>query len=59
MVQPFSPSPWLLFVLGAVLTTPEVITQIIMFLPLQLLYEVSVWIAWYWERQEKKQALET
>ncbi len=41
-------------VLGAVLTTPEVITQLIMFLPLQALYEVSIWIAWYWERQDKK-----
>jgi sec-independent protein translocase protein TatC len=41
-------------VLGAVLTTPEVITQILMALPLQLLYEISVWIAWYWERKEKK-----
>jgi len=40
--------------LGAILTTPEVITQIIMFVPLQLLFEISVWIAWYWERQEKK-----
>jgi len=41
-------------VLGAVLTTPEVITQLLMALPLQFLYEVSVWIAWYWERQDKK-----
>jgi sec-independent protein translocase protein TatC len=41
-------------VLGALLTTPEVITQIIMFLPLQMLYEVSIWVAWYWERQDKK-----
>jgi sec-independent protein translocase protein TatC len=41
-------------VLGAVLTTPEVITQLIMFLPLQALYEVSIWVAWYWERQDKK-----
>jgi sec-independent protein translocase protein TatC len=41
-------------VLGAVLTTPEVITQVLMAVPLQILYEVSVWIAWYWERQEKK-----
>jgi sec-independent protein translocase protein TatC len=41
-------------VLGAVLTTPEIITQILMALPLQLLFEVSVWVAWYWERQEKK-----
>jgi sec-independent protein translocase protein TatC len=44
------------FVLGAVLTTPEVITQVLMAIPLLLLYEISVWIAWYWERQEKKRA---
>ncbi len=43
-------------VLGALLTTPEVITQLIMFLPLQLLYEISIWIAWYWERQERKRS---
>ncbi len=42
------------FVLGAILTTPEVITQILMAFPLLLLYEVSVWIAWYWERKEAK-----
>jgi sec-independent protein translocase protein TatC len=41
-------------VLGAVLTTGEVLTQVVMAVALQLLYEVSVWIAWYWERQEKK-----
>jgi sec-independent protein translocase protein TatC len=42
------------FILGAVLTTPEVLTQVVMAVALQLLYEISVWIAWYWERQEKK-----
>jgi sec-independent protein translocase protein TatC len=41
-------------ILGAVLTTPEVVTQVIMFIPLQGLYEISIWIAWYWERREKK-----
>jgi sec-independent protein translocase protein TatC len=41
-------------ILGAILTTPEVITQVMMFIPLQVLYEISVWIAWYWERQDKK-----
>ena len=40
--------------LGAVLTTPEVITQITMFVPLQVLYEITVQIARYWERKEKK-----
>jgi sec-independent protein translocase protein TatC len=36
--------------LGAILTTPEVITQVLMFIPLQGLYELSIWIAGYWER---------
>jgi sec-independent protein translocase protein TatC len=41
-------------VLGAVLTTPEVLTQVIMFVPLQALYEISIWVAWWWERKERK-----
>jgi sec-independent protein translocase protein TatC len=41
-------------VLGAVLTTPEVFTQVLMAIPLQVLFEISVWIAWYWERKERK-----
>ena len=41
-------------VMGAVLTTPEVVTQVAMAVPLYVLYECTVWIAWYWERQEKK-----
>jgi sec-independent protein translocase protein TatC len=40
--------------LGAILTTPEVITQILMAVPLYVLYEVCIWVAWYWERQDKK-----
>jgi sec-independent protein translocase protein TatC len=43
-------------ILGALLTTPEVITQVLMAIPLQLLYEISVWIAWYWERRDRKRA---
>jgi len=43
-------------VLGAILTTPEVFTQICMAIALQVLFEVAVWIAWYWERQEKRRA---
>jgi sec-independent protein translocase protein TatC len=41
-------------ILGALLTTPEVLTQIVMGVALQLLYEASVWIAYYWEWKEKK-----
>ncbi len=43
-------------ILGAVLTTPEVITQILMAVPLQILYEITIWIAWYCERKEKKKS---
>ena len=47
----------IVLVLGAVLTTPEVITQVFMAVPLYLLYEITVWIAWYWDRKERKRAL--
>jgi sec-independent protein translocase protein TatC len=43
-------------ILGAILTTPEVFTQICMAIDLQVLFEVAVWVAWYWERQEKRRA---
>jgi sec-independent protein translocase protein TatC len=43
-------------VLGAVLTTPEVVTQILMAVPLYLLYEITVWIAWYWEQPDRARA---
>jgi sec-independent protein translocase protein TatC len=46
------------FFLGAVLTTPEVVTQVLMAIPLLILYEICVWITWYWERQEKKRQAE-
>jgi sec-independent protein translocase protein TatC len=42
------------FVLGAILTTPEVITQVLMAIPLLTLYEICVWVAYYWEYKEKK-----
>lgn len=43
-------------ILGALLTTPEVFTQVCMAIALQILFEIAVWIAWYWERQEKKRS---
>ena len=39
--------------LAAVLTTPEMITQLLLFVPLQLLYEISMWIARSWEDPDK------
>ena len=41
-------------VLGALLTTPEVFTQVVMAIILQVLFEISVWIAWYWEWRDRK-----
>jgi len=43
-------------VLGALLTTPEVFTQVVMAIVLQILFEISVWIAWYWERHDRAAA---
>jgi sec-independent protein translocase protein TatC len=41
-------------VLGALLTTPEVFTQVVMAVVLQILFEISVWIAWYWEYRDRR-----
>ncbi len=46
-------------ILGALLTTPEPFTQVIMATALQFLFEIAVWVAWYWERQEKKRQKQT
>jgi sec-independent protein translocase protein TatC len=43
------------FILGAILTTPEVITQVAMAVPLCVLYEICIWLAWYWERKKRRQ----
>jgi sec-independent protein translocase protein TatC len=43
-------------ILGAVLTTPEPITQLVMFVPLQGLYELTVWMAWYWDQEDRARA---
>jgi sec-independent protein translocase protein TatC len=43
-------------VVGALLTTPEVITQISMAVPLCILYECAIWIAWYWDWKKRKAA---
>lgn len=46
----------IVLVLGAVLTTPEVVTQVMMAVPLYGLYEISVWIAWYWDQEDRSKA---
>ena len=46
---------WVLaFIVGAILTTPEVLTQVAMAVPLCLLYEVCIWLAWFWERKKRR-----
>jgi sec-independent protein translocase protein TatC len=44
----------LAFILGAILTTPEVITQVAMAIPLCILYEICIWLAWFWERKKRR-----
>jgi sec-independent protein translocase protein TatC len=46
----------IVFILGAVLTTPEVITQVLMAIPLWGLYEITVMVAWYWEQEDRAKA---
>jgi len=41
-------------ILGALLTTPDYITQVAMAVPLYILYEICIWIAWYWDRQKRR-----
>ncbi len=43
-------------VLGALLTTPEVITQVSMAVPMYILYEVSIAIARYWDWKARRAA---
>jgi sec-independent protein translocase protein TatC len=46
-------------ILGAVLTTPEVFTMITMAIPLYLMYEGTVWVAWYWDQPDRGKARRT
>ncbi|MBI5396170.1 MAG: twin-arginine translocase subunit TatC, partial [Verrucomicrobia bacterium] len=50
---------WIVFSLfaGALLTTPEVFTQLVMGAVLMILYEISIWGAWLIERRERAYAL--
>jgi sec-independent protein translocase protein TatC len=41
-------------VLGAILTPPDIITMVLMSVPIYALFELCIWVAWYWERKEKQ-----
>ncbi len=43
------------FILGAVLTTPEPLTMFLMAIPLTIMYEACIWIAWFIERRRKRE----
>lgn len=44
----------IILVIAAILTPPDVVTQIAMAVPLYILFEITAMIAWFWERKEKK-----
>lgn len=43
-----------ILIASAILTPPDVVTQIAMTIPLYGLFEITALIAWWWERKEKK-----
>ncbi|MEJ5348664.1 MAG: twin-arginine translocase subunit TatC [Desulfosoma sp.] len=46
----------IIFIGAAILTPPDVFTQILMAIPLLILYEMSVWIAHFFEKKEEAEA---
>lgn len=47
-----------IFITAAILTPPDVFTQILMAIPLLILYEMSVWIAYFFGKKEQTKAQE-
>lgn len=43
-------------IIGAVLTPPDIFSQMMLAGPLIVLYEVCVWVVWLWERTARKEA---
>jgi sec-independent protein translocase protein TatC len=43
------------FVVAAILTPPDPISQITLAVPICLLYEVSIWCVWLIERRRRRQ----
>ena len=44
-----------ILIIGAILTPPDVVSQLIMSIPLLILYEVCVWMVWGWERKAQRE----
>ncbi len=47
-----------ILIVGAILTPPDVVSQLIMSIPLLLLYELCIWVVWMWEKKAGETALE-
>ncbi len=47
-----------IFIVAAILTPPDVFTQILMAIPLLILYEMSIWIAHFFGKKEEAEASE-
>jgi sec-independent protein translocase protein TatC len=47
-----------LLILAMILTPPDVVTQLLMAVPLMLLYELCVWIVWASERGSAQRSTE-
>ena len=43
-----------MFVFAAVITPPDIITQIMVAIPMILLYEISIQILWFFDKQKEK-----
>jgi len=41
-------------ILASILTPPDIVTQMLMALPMQIFYECSIFIAWIWHRRDRK-----
>lgn len=48
----------IIFIVAAILTPPDVFTQILMAIPLLILYEMSVWIAYFFGKKEQAETQE-
>jgi sec-independent protein translocase protein TatC len=48
----------IIIIVAGIITPPDVISQIIVSLPLLLLYEVSIWLSAKVEREQEKEELE-
>jgi sec-independent protein translocase protein TatC len=44
----------IIFIVAAVLTPPDVVSQVMLGVPMVVLYELCIWIAWWMERRKRE-----